>query len=316
MIVGNLVQGNRLAAARGRDVGGLDEDGSGGGAGDMGRRYHFISEILRWRSNSTADHVLFTLLNSRGAPSQTMTCSQLHKKAERIACLLAEKGRLNTGDHVALIYLPGVDLIAAFYGCLYVGVVPVTIRPPHPQNLQTTLPTVRMIVDVSKSNVVLSSQQVIKLLKSKEASNVVDIKSWPITLDTDDVRKGKLPGVYRAPTAEMLAYLDFSVSTTGMLAGIKMSHASTTALCRAMKLQCELYPSRHVALCLDPYCGLGFALWCLSSVYSGHHTILIPPAEVEANPSVWLTAVSQYKVRDTFCSYGEFALFFSVCTSL
>ena len=84
-----------------------------------------------------------------------------------------------------------------------------------------------------------------------------------------------------------------------------MSHASTTALCRAMKLQCELYPSRHVALCLDPYCGLGFALWCLSSVYSGHHTILIPPSEVETNPAVWLTAVSQYKVRDTFCSYGK-----------
>ena len=75
---------------------------------------------------------------------------------------------------------------------------------------------------------------------------------------------------------------------------------------RAMKLQCELYPSRHVAVCLDPYCGLGFALWVLSSVYSGHHTILIPPSEVEANPAVWLTAVSQYKVRDTFCSYGEY----------
>ena len=75
-----------------------------------------------------------------------------------------------------------------------------------------------------------------------------------------------------------------------------------------MKLQCELYPSRHVALCLDPYCGLGFALWCLSSVYSGHHTILIPPSEVEANPALWLSAVSQYKVRDTFCSYGVMEL--------
>ncbi len=39
--------------------------------------------------------------------------------------------------------------------------------------------------------------------------------------------------------------------------------------------------------------------------FSGHHTILIPPSEVEANPALWLTAVSQYKVRDTFCSYGE-----------
>ena len=33
--------------------------------------------------------------------------------------------------------------MAAFYGCLYVGAVPVPIRPPHPQNLITTLPTVR-----------------------------------------------------------------------------------------------------------------------------------------------------------------------------
>lgn len=58
--------------------------------------------------------------------------------------------------------------------------------------------------------------------------------------------------------------INCSVSTTGMLAGIKMSHAALTSLCRSMKLACELYPSRHIALCLDPYCGLGFALWCLS----------------------------------------------------
>ena len=83
---------------------------------------------------------------------------------------------------MALIYPPGVDLIAAFYGCLYVGVVPVTIRPPHPQNLQTTLPTVRMIVDVSKSQVVLSTFNVIKLLKCKEAAAVIDIKVLIIDL--------------------------------------------------------------------------------------------------------------------------------------
>lgn len=42
----------------------------------------------------------------------------------------------------------GIDLIAAFYGCLYAGCVPVTVRPPHPQNIATTLPTVKMIVEV------------------------------------------------------------------------------------------------------------------------------------------------------------------------
>ncbi|KAK7590362.1 hypothetical protein V9T40_001975 [Parthenolecanium corni] len=300
VMVGNIVQGNRLASAQGRDMGMSDDDT------DAAKK--FISEILKWRAQSTADHVIFTLLNAKGAAAAQLTCSQLHKRAERIGSLLQERAKINTGDHVALIFPPGIDLICAFYGCLYVGAVPVTIRPPHPQNLQTTLPTVRMIVDVSKSVLVLSNQNVIKLLKSKEASGVIDIKSWPLTLDMDDMPKKKLTSLYRAPTAEMLAYLDFSVSTTGMLAGIKMSHAALTSLCRSMKLACELYPSRHIALCLDPYCGLGFALWCLSSVYSGHHSILIPPSEVEVNPALWLSAVSQYRVRDTFCSYGVMEL--------
>ncbi|XP_049818331.1 disco-interacting protein 2 isoform X5 [Aethina tumida] len=303
VIVGNLVQGNRLASAQGREIGGfLDEDDS------SKKQQQFISEILRWRAQGTSDHVLFTLLNSKGTAAKVLTCLELHKKAERIANLLTEKGKVKPGDHVALIFPPGLDLICAFYGSLYVGAVPVTIRPPHPQNLQTTLPTVRMIVDVSKSVLVLSTQAVMKLIRSKEASHIGLSKPWPNILDTDDIPKKKQPATYRAPTAEMLAYLDFSVSTTGMLAGIKMSHAAVTNLCKSMKLACELYPSRHIALCLDPYCGLGFALWCLSSIYSGHHSILIPPSEVEVNPALWLTAVSQYKVRDTFCSYGVMEL--------
>ena len=72
-----------------------------------------------------------------------------------------------------------------------------------------------MIVDVSKSDITLSSAQVIKLLKSKEASYVVDIKLWPPTLDRDELPKKKLPGVYRHPTAKLVAYHQFSVSTTG-----------------------------------------------------------------------------------------------------
>ena len=103
----------------------------------------------------------------QGQPAATLTCSQLHKKAERIGAVLIDKAKLNTGDHVALIYPPGLDLIAAFYGCLYVGVVPVTIRPPHPQNISTTLPTVRMITEVSKSVAILSNTPIIKMLKSK-----------------------------------------------------------------------------------------------------------------------------------------------------
>lgn len=79
---------------------------------------------------------------------------------------------------------------------------------------------------------------------------------------------------------------------------------SAATQAKSLKVACELYPSRHVVLSLDPYSGLGFSLWTLSSVYAGHHSILIPPNEIESNPSLWLSIVSQHKVRDTFCSYS------------
>ncbi|XP_041099601.1 disco-interacting protein 2 homolog C-like isoform X5 [Polyodon spathula] len=298
VMVGNLVSGKRIAQASGRDLGQIEDND----------QFLFLSEVLQWRAQTTPDHVLYTLLSSRGTIASSLTCLQLHKRAEKIAAMLGERGHLQDGDHVALVYPPGIDLIAAFYGCLYAGCVPITVRPPHPQNIATTLPTVKMIVEVSRSACIMTSQVVCKLLRSKEASAAVDVRTWPPVLDTDDLPKKRPPQVYKPSDPDTLAYLDFSVSTTGMLAGVKMSHTATSAFCRSIKLQCELYPSREVAICLDPYCGLGFVLWCLCSVYSGHQSILIPPSELEINPALWLLAVSQYKVRDTFCSYSVMEL--------
>ncbi|XP_036409615.1 disco-interacting protein 2 homolog C-like isoform X5 [Megalops cyprinoides] len=301
VMVGNLVSGKRIAQASGRDLGQIEDN-------DQARMFLFLSEVLQWRSQTTPDHVLFTLLSSRGTIASSLTCLQLHKRAEKIAAMLAERGHLQDGDHVALVYPPGVDLIAAFYGCLYAGCVPITVRPPHPQNIATTLPTVKMIVEVSRSACVMTTQVICKLLRSKEALAAVDVRTWPPVLDTDDLPKKRPAQLYKPSNPDTLAYLDFSVSTTGMLAGVKMSHTATSAFCRSIKLQCELYPSREVAICLDPYCGLGFVLWCLCSVYSGHQSILIPPSELEVNPALWLLAVSQYRVRDTFCSYSVMEL--------
>ncbi|XP_048477101.1 disco-interacting protein 2 homolog B-like [Rhincodon typus] len=79
-----------------------------------------------------------------------------------------------------------------------------------------------MIVDVSKAACILTTQIVSKLLRSKDALTTVDLKSWPVIIDTDDLSRKKPPSVYKPPTPEMLAYLDFSISTTGMLTGVKI----------------------------------------------------------------------------------------------
>ncbi|XP_026863613.2 disco-interacting protein 2 homolog B-A isoform X1 [Electrophorus electricus] len=309
IMVGNLVAGKRIAQAAGRDLGMIEDQ-------DLVRKlcmwptmmHQFLTEALQWRAQTDPDHVLYVLLNAKGVAVCTATCVQLHKRAEKIAAALMERSGINTGENVVLLYPPGIDLIAAFYGCLYAGCIPVTVRPPHPQNLSATLPTVRMIIDVSKAACILTTQLLMKILRSKEAATSVNIKTWPIIIDTDDLPRKRPPSIYKPPSADMIAYLDFSVSTTGMLTGVKISHSAMSALCRSIKLQCELYSSRQIAICLDPYCGLGFVLWCLASVYSGHQSILIPPTELESSLALWLSTLSQYRIRDTFCSYSVMEL--------
>jgi len=62
------------------------------------------------------------------------------------------------------------------------------------------------------------------LLRSKEAAAALHSNnpSWPPTLDVDDAPKKKIPVTYKPPTAELLAYLDFSVTNSGTLVGIKV----------------------------------------------------------------------------------------------
>uniref|UniRef100_A0A8C4IZL5 Disco-interacting protein 2 homolog Bb n=1 Tax=Dicentrarchus labrax TaxID=13489 RepID=A0A8C4IZL5_DICLA len=282
VMVGNLVAGKRIAQAAGRDLGMIEDQ-------DLVRKHQYLTEALHWRAQTDPDHVLFVLLNAKGVAVSTATCVQLHKRAEKIAAALTEKGSINTGENVVLLYPPGIDLIAAFYGCLYAGCVPVNVRPPHPQNLAATLPTVRMIIDVSVCAF--------------------------LHMHAYDLPRRRPPQIYKPPTAEMIAYLDFSVSTTGMLTGVKISHAAVSALCRSIKLQCELYSSRQIAICLDPYCGLGFVLWLHTcyipwfwSLLCCHQSVLIPPFELESCLSLWLSTLSQYRIRDTFCSYSVMEL--------
>ena len=78
---------------------------------------------------------------------------------------------------------------------------------------------------------------------SQEASAIVDTKSWPALYDTDDLPKRKLSNPYRAPSADMICYIDFSVSTTGVLAGIKVTDdgiffsSHVVLMLRVMRLQ-------------------------------------------------------------------------------
>lgn len=56
---------------------------------------------------------------------------------------------------------------------------------------------------------------------------LVPCKACTVLVFADDLPRRRPPQIYKPPTAEMIAYLDFSVSTTGMLTGVKVKCATS-----------------------------------------------------------------------------------------
>lgn len=60
----------------------------------------------------------------QGHASRTVNCGALHKRAEKIQAYI-EKAyndkHLKRGDHIALMFPCGVELVATFFACLYAG---------------------------------------------------------------------------------------------------------------------------------------------------------------------------------------------------
>ena len=90
---------------------------------------------------------------------------------------------------------------------------------------------------------------------------------------------------------------------------LQMSHAAATALCRAIKIQCEFYPSRDTALCLDPYSGLGFCLMVLKQVREEFKVFLFLMATV---PVPYLGPVHNHFLEPLILCFGLLNL--SDCT--
>lgn len=91
VMVGNLVAGKRMAQASGRDLSNIDDNEQvnkvcvcfqgrasvchyccvTGYSLSLVFQFLFLSEVLQWRAQTTPDHILYTLINSRVTGTNT-----------------------------------------------------------------------------------------------------------------------------------------------------------------------------------------------------------------------------------------------------
>ncbi|HYU98654.1 MAG TPA: AMP-binding protein, partial [Pyrinomonadaceae bacterium] len=86
-------------------------------------------DILRARASEQSERTAYILLGAGETEEGVLTFGELDQQARAIAALLQANDA--EGQRVLLLFAPGLEYIAAFFGCLYAGAVAVPAYPPR-----------------------------------------------------------------------------------------------------------------------------------------------------------------------------------------
>jgi thioester reductase-like protein len=264
-----------------------------------------LVEMLRRRATCEPDRVIYTFLSDDG-PSQVLTLRELDRQARAIANGLAQK--VAPGARVLLLHPPGLDYIAAFYGCLYAGVVAVPAYPPDRARRQRSLPRILAIVADCAAEVVLTTSSV--LADGLGFSDVPSLAGLHVMASDELAVAGNERG-YRSPEprGDALALLQYTSGSTATPKGVMLTHRNMLQNARIQERAWNLSPSSVGVSWLPLYHDLGVITVLIQPIFVGFPTFMMAPTAFLQRPARWLQAISQH--RGTFAGGPNFA--FDLC---
>ena len=88
-----------------------------------------LAQALQQRAAQTPNQLALRFLAEDPSASQVLTYRDLDLRARTIAA--AFQANAAVGDRAVLLLPSGPDYVAAFFGCLYAGVIAVPAYPPE-----------------------------------------------------------------------------------------------------------------------------------------------------------------------------------------
>src|SRR4051812_8037503 len=178
-----------------------------------------LVRMLRDHATLRPDHTAYVFLDDGEDDARSITLAELDARARAIACLLLEAAR--PGERALLLFPPGLDYIAAFFGCLYAGLIAVPAYPPDPRRLARTVPRLMAIVRGAGAGVVLTTRA-IRAMSAALAPHApgLDALRWIAIDDAGD------PAAWRPPPidAGAVALLQFTSGSTASPRGVILTH--------------------------------------------------------------------------------------------
>lgn len=247
-----------------------------------------LVETLRLRASRHPGRLAYTLLLDRDSGEKRLTYGELDRQARSIAGQLQASGA-QPGDRALLLYPPGFDYLASFFGCLYAGVVAVPAYPPR--NARNT-PRILAIMRNAQAAIALTTGPlVVNLRLWFDSIGGADVL-WVVT-DVDDHREK----AWSEPplTGATLALLQYTSGSTGTPKGVRLSHGNLIHNSSLIQQSFDVTPESRIVSWLPPYHDMGLIGCLLQPLYAGATAILLSPMSFLQRPLRWLSAIARAK---------------------
>jgi amino acid adenylation domain-containing protein len=244
-----------------------------------------LVELLRQRASRQAEGPGYCFLLDDDGAEAHLTYAELDRRARALGAALQRLGAF--GERALLLYPPGLDYVAAFFGCLYGGTAAVPAYPPRPNRPS---PRVRSIVENAAPRVILTTSALRAKLES-----LLPVPAGTEWLVTDNPRQPVADAEdWRDPGIEpcTLAFLQYTSGSTAAPKGVMLCHANllhNLELIRTCFAQTE---RERTVLWLPPYHDMGLIGGILEPLYAGYPVTLLSPLAFLQRPVRWLQAIS------------------------